>query len=64
MNDDDWDKFWEVHEEDLEEEMANYICNECDGEELVHAMIGKKFDAVVENIIVDYFKDTVAVIFE
>lgn len=64
MDDDEWDEFLEIHEKDLEEEMANYVCTEWDEEELVYAMIGKKFDMVVKHIIVDYFEDMVAIIFE
>ena len=61
MNDDEWDEW----EEEFGEEAKNDVDSFWDEwEEFVIAMIGKKFDAVVGNIIVDYFKDMVAVIFK
>lgn len=61
MNDDDWEEW----EEEFGEEAKNDVDRFWDdNNEFVIAMIGKKFDAVVEHIIVDYFKDMVAVIFE
>ena len=61
MNDDDWEEW----EEEFGEEAKNDVDRFWDdNNEFVIAMIGKKFGAVVEHIIVDYFKDMVAVIFE
>lgn len=61
MNDGEWDEWLEEYGEEAENEVNNYYD---DFEEFVRIMIGKKFDAVVEHIIVDYFKDMVAIIFE
>ena len=60
MNDDEWDEWIEEYGEDAEKEVNDFYDN---FEEFVYAMISKKFDAGVEHIIVDYFKDVVAVIF-
>jgi hypothetical protein len=61
MNDDDWEEW----EEEFGEEAKNDVDRFWDdNNEFVVAMISKKFDAVVEHIIVDYFKDMVAVIFK
>ena len=61
MNDEEWDEWLENHDEEAEKEVRKYWGEE---DEFVIAMIGKKFGMTVEHIIVDYFKDMVAVIFE
>ena len=61
MNDDEWDEWEEEFGKEAGKEVDNFW-DEWD--EFVVVMIGKKFNMVVENIIVDYFKDAVAVIFE
>ena len=61
MNDDEWDEWLEEYGEEAEEEVNNYYDN---FELFVGAMISKKFDEIVIDIIVDYFKDTVVVLFE
>lgn len=56
---------WEDWEKEFGEEAKNDVDNFWDkADEFVIAMIGKKYGEVVEHIIVDYFKDIVAVIFE
>lgn len=61
MNDNEWDEWEEEYGEEAKNDVDRFWDN---NDEFVIAMIGKKFDAVVEHIIVDYFKDMVAVIFE
>ena len=61
VNDDEWDEWEEEFGEEAGKEVDSFWG---EWDEFVVAMIGKKFDAVVEHIIVDYFKDMVAVIFK
>lgn len=61
VNDDEWDEWGEEYGEEAGKEVDSFWG---EWDEFVVAMIGKKFDSVVEHIIVDYFKDMVAVIFK
>lgn len=61
INDDEWDEWLEEYGEEAKNEVND---NYDDFELFVGIMIGKKFNKVVLDIIVDYFKDTVVVIFE
>lgn len=56
-----WDEWLEEFGKDVEEEVNSFGADD-DG--FVYAMIGKRFDAVVDEVIIDFFNERVAVIFE
>ena len=61
INDDEWDEWEEEYGEEAGREVDRFW-EEWD--EFVIAMIGKKFEAVVDEVISDFFNERVAVIFE
>lgn len=60
---DDWNEWLKEYGEETEDEV-NSFGNIIDDDGFVYAMLGKRFDAVVEEIIIDLYRERVAVIFK
>lgn len=64
MNDDDWEEFADTYGKDAKKELDKFAFDELENGDFAYSMIGKRFDAIVEEIVIDFYNERVAVIFE